>query len=403
MKKFYKQALSFTLVVLLGFASVVSINAAPGDTGEGPANAIHLTKTLVTPDPSVVSMPVDMTFEFEVGTGIFKPHGSDVADPSVTAPVIVSPTLTFSNSDIGAVANGAKTTHKQTEDLLTIFRSELANLKPGVYEYVITEKADTVTGLDSTKERVEYDSTSYTLRIFISRGTDGEPTIDGGTVEGPDGKVEPGPGTVVPGAPGENEIVDANGFNFRNVYSKDAGSVTPPDPDRPEAGFIVDKVIEGNLANAEDEFTFTLLMVANATTTGKTYTLDVAGTDVVVTPGTAVEFKLKGDQRAWLLNTPVGVEVQVKETNHGYYVANVFAQSDGTKQIGDVVAGDYVAGTDANTILGEKSNLAAYKNVWNKTTPTGIFIDNLPYIVLIGLVSLGMVTSVVMKRKSRFN
>lgn len=340
--------------------------------------SIHLTKTLVTPDPSLVTLPASFNFEFTVDEVEFIPYGATEADPSVTVPDIADQTLTFTSSeDLGTVADGVKTTFKQTSDLL----EGLEFPEAGIYYYTISETPDTVTLTDVEKETLEYDGATYILKVYVSRDEAGETVIDGGTVQDDEeNKVDPSVTEPTTGG-GTKEVVSANGFEFINIYTVEAGSTTPPDPENTEAGLVITKAIEGDLSNAEDEFTYQFELNNNALVDGKTYILSTPTENIEVTPGTPVTFVLKGGEKAALLNVPAGVSFDVTETNYGYYTPTnaLLLNSVETASTSNVAAGG---------LMGENSNKVDYTNTWEKTTPTGIIMNNLPFMALI-LASLG--------------
>lgn len=382
-----KTALIFSVFLATLFFSFSKIVSAE-ETTEA-SKTVHITKTFITPDPNLVTLPDEFSFNFSVEKAGFYPYGSDEQDSSVTVPDISDQTLTFNSaSDTGTVSNGVKTTYKQTADLL----SGLTFPKAGIYYYTISESKDTVTLTDSDSESLEYSDATYILKVYVSRDEDGNTVIDGGTVENSDNeKVDPSPTDDVDGG-GSNEVISANGFNFTNIYTKDAGSVTPPDTDNTEAGLVITKTIEGDLSNASDEFTYSFTLAKNALVADKTYTLVTPTENITVTPGAEVTFKLKGGEKALLLNVPAGASFNVTETDFGYYTPSntLLLNSIETGNSSNVTAGG---------LLGENSNKVDYKNTWNKTTPTGVILNNLPFILLIVLSASGLFAVYVTKKR----
>ncbi|MGX6979701.1 DUF7601 domain-containing protein [Vagococcus elongatus] len=398
MKKLLGKIVAFASVLSLAFVATETVLAAPGDEGEAPVNDIRLSKTFHTPDKDSVDLK-DKTFTFRFKVGgepgdeknkpTFTPHGSDVVDDKVVAPTLVIPDLVFTGTDKGTVENGVKTTYKQTDNLFKLL--DFKDKPAGVYEYTITEEADTNTL--GAGEEIKYDGAEYTLRVYVSRDDKGNPVVDGGTVQGPDGKVDPGPTDPIdPGeGGGDNEVVAANGFNFVNIYTKNAGS-----PDG-EASLVITKEIAGNLKNTADEFTFTINLGQSVLAGDDVYDLVVDGKAdpiKVKANGTDVEFTLKGGQNATLKGVSAGVNMTVVETKHGDYKPSHILTLNGDP------ATEPSSTTEASGLLGENENKAAYTNTWNKTTPTGVILKNMPYVMLM-LVSLGGFAFYVVSKKRR--
>ncbi|MGY3778001.1 DUF7601 domain-containing protein [Isobaculum melis] len=387
MNKRLGKILTFAVVLGLGVLSSIPVFAADPAT---PEPSVVLTKTLVTPDKTVVTAPNVFNFEFEVVEDSFTPHGATTPDTSVTVPDITDQVVSFTPAtDLGTTVDGTTTTYKQTGNLL----EGITFPEAGVYKYLITEKTGTYV-VDPATEELVYSTASYTLYVYVSRDADGNSIVDGGTVEDEDGKkVDPAPTTPLPGG-GSNEVEAANGFNFTNIYRKQAGSITPPDPNNPEAGLVISKTITGDLSNTADEFTYSFLLADTPLVSGETYILSTPTGDITITPGTAATFTLKGGEQALLLNAPAGLSFRVVETDFGYYTPSNALELNGvtTTAESNVIAGG---------ILGENSNRTDYTNNWETTTPTGIILNNLPYVILIAVAMTGFGAYIVNKRRHR--
>ncbi|MDT2012593.1 DUF7601 domain-containing protein [Carnobacterium divergens] len=387
MNKTLAKILTFSAV--LGFGVLATIPAFAADSAT-PEPSVVLTKTLVTPDKTVVTMPSVFNFEFEVMEDSFTPHGATMPDSSVTVPDITDKVVSFKPvADLGSTVDGTTTTYKQTGNLL----EGITFPEAGVYKYSITEKAGTYV-VDPTTEELVYSAANYTLYVYVSRDVDGNPIVDGGTVEDGNGnKVDPAPSSPSTGG-GDNEVEEANGFNFTNIYRKQAGSITPPDPGKPDAGLIVSKTITGDLSNAADEFTYSFLLEDTPLVSGEIYVLSTPTGDINIIPGTTATFTLKGGEQALLLNVPAGSKFRVVETDFGYYTPSNDLELNGVASASEsnVVAGG---------ILGENSNRTDYINNWETTTPTGIILNNLPYVILIVVALTGFGAYIVNKRYHR--
>lgn len=387
MKRNFKKLLTSLAAALLLFpVGALSASAAPEDEGKTEVHpSVHITKTLKNASTESIVLP-KLTFNFKVEPQGIEKNG--VLEQTTAIPVINDQSVTFTDDDNqkATSANGVSTIHKQTPNLLdgVNFGTE-----PAVYVYKITETQPAVVDPAlGERESIIYSTKTYKLKVYVGR--DG--VVDGGTVtdEETGEKVDPGP--VDPGEGGI--IIDANGFNFENIYIKEAGS-TDPEPGAEDAGFIVAKTIKGTLAKPDDVFDFILTLGKNELTLAESYELVLPdGTTKPVIPGgEPVGFSLKDGQKAYLKNVPAGVEVTVTETAFKEYTQEVTPVFNGVVQ---------AKGTaEAKGILGEKKNKADYLNTWDKTTPTGIFLNNLPYIALIAAAAGGFALMIVSKRRRR--
>lgn len=136
------------------------------------------------------------------------------------------------------------------------------------------------------------------------------------------------------------------------------------------------------------------MLKSNALVSGKTYILSTPAGNIEVTPDTPVSFVLKGGEQAALLNVPAGVSFDVTEAEYGYYTPTnkLLLNSIETASASNVTAGG---------LIGENSNKVDYTNTWEKTTPTGIIMNNLPFIALIVTSLSGLALYYVTKQRRR--
>lgn len=405
MKQTMKKALGLILVAAMLLAmGITAFAEEKGPVGENETTdkykSIHVTKELKFPERV---LPAATTFKFAVSVGKHYAYGTETASTDVTVPTISVNDLTFT-SGMGTASGGIVTAHMQSTNLLEGLLGKNAFPKAGIYVYTITETADTVTLADGTKESLTYNTEgqSYTLRIYVSLDENGDTIVDGGTVEDKDGnKVNPSPQPTEPGGePGSatGEVVSNNGFNFKNVYTKEAGSIDPEDPD---TGLHISKTIAGSGADKTKEFGFTILIKDDASTNSKTFTLVTPDGNITITPGTeSAVFYLTNEEAAQLKGIQVGATVTVTEAAADPYTASYEYIKNGTK-------GSAVTATDKKTALstgeqqlGEARNEAAYTNTLDPVTPTGIIINNLPYILLVAIALGGVAMYFVSRRRS---
>ena len=103
-----------------------------------------------------------------------------------------------------------------------------------------------------------------------------------------------------------------------------------------------------------------------------------------INQGTAFTFKLKHGQKLVLLNLPVGAKYEASETDSKGHTANITVKANG-------VAGSESATTNVpSTYIGEAANSALVRNDKIASTPTGILMNNLPYVILIAIAIAGI-------------
>ena len=298
---------------------------------------------------------------------------------------------------------------------------------------------------DDTEE-VRYSPAEYELEIWVEEDENGilyARYIVGYYVAGTpdeyypdtpgDGKLDPTPGTVIPGDPeeiGENY----SDLIFTNRYWKTDGK---PGPDPDVNALEIKKLVTGNNPNLSTYYTFSVTVKtpdAVGATTPKTYNAYVADKDgnyvdldatgnpntksgtsttpaadyITFTSGIAGEVQLKHDERLVFFDLEVGSEVLVYETiatNARVKYSRTFSNPgvDFNMPIGTSDTWGFPRNPgDVGphyTIEGVRGNIATFTNNMSGNPPTGISVDNLPYIVLISVVIVGFVAFVVIKSR----
>jgi len=153
----------------------------------------------------------------------------------------------------------------------------------------------------------------------------------------------------------------------------------------------VTKKIEGNMADMTKKFDFTVVFTpAEGTAFDTTVQIanDAAGTKREYNATTnadgayTIEFELGDDETATFTNIPVGTTYTVSENEDGYTKAHT-KEADGSITGGDTDEDEWT-----NTLTSE--------------VDTGISLDNMPYIMVLALVALGLVGFVSKKRSMEF-
>lgn len=219
----------------------------------------------------------------------------------------------------------------------------------GIYTYTIKETAGTTAG-------VTYYGNDITLKVTVIQDTDGKVRVAAVHTEG------------------EGE---AKSDNFSNEYS--AGSLT------------VTKKVTGNMGDQSKDFTVTVEFTAPEGTTVKeaiSYTDGTEKKSVAVSDwknGKATaQITLKHGESVSFTNIPYGVTYTVTESDY---------TSDGY----DAAAYEF---GDNNKKIDSASDNVTITNNKGTTVDTGVFIDSLPYIMLLAIVGLGAILFVSRKRRA---
>lgn len=217
----------------------------------------------------------------------------------------------------------------------------------GVYEYTLKEVAGSTAGVDYYGKEIK-------LVVTVVNGDNGKLRIAGVHTE----------------AKGE-----AKSASFTNTYS--AGTLK------------VSKTVEGNLGDQSKYFVFTVTLTAAA---GKSNYLDsykiTGGSDENNPPsikvGETKTFKLKHGETINIEGLPYGVTYTVTETAVDGYTTTV---GEKTTNI-------------AEGTMDEKAKTVVFTNTKNGDIDTGVYLDNLPYIlVFAGVLAIAAVFVV---RRRRF-
>ncbi|WP_257617493.1 DUF7601 domain-containing protein, partial [Streptococcus pneumoniae] len=107
-------------------------------------------------------------------------------------------------------------------------------------------------------------------------------------------------------------------------------------------------------------------------------------------------FTLKHNETFTIDNLPAGSKYTVKETGvPGYTASASYLENGVQKSKAGVIGTEFSV---ENILVGEKTNNNTVTNKINDVTPTGLLIDNLPFILMIGL---GLAGFVVLSKKRR--
>lgn len=193
--------------------------------------------------------------------------------------------------------------------------------------------------------------------------------------------------------------------------SKKVGEIVFTNTHRKNASLEIEKKTEGKLADKTKAFEFELTFTKSPTETqdAPTYTGTIKDKNgaavqgvspVTVTVGNPATFSLKDGQKLVFDNLPAGTKYVVTEKavpNDGY--------TPKIQVIDNGVSGQWYVGTEEKALsskdhfIGESDNKVTFVNTYNDVPVTGIIMNNLPFILLIGVAVLAFGTLVFLKKR----
>lgn len=277
----------------------------------------------------------------------------------------------------------------------------------GIYQYIVKETSDTYATVDG--EVMTYSHAEYTLTVVVANGAnDGDLYIkeivaqqvkDDAGLEGEEAeKVTPNP--TDPTNPA------SDGVRFVNTYAKNKGTVDPTNPTN--ALLTIEKQVAGDIGVKTKAFAFTI-SATNAQTapaeaqTVKAQVIDanssVVGEELTIGSDTTVH--LKHGEKLVFTNLYAGATVSFKETDA--LIAEAGYQVTASVQNGDQKTEYQQADVTTSGVtvspISENQASAVVTNTLNSTSPTGLVMNNLPFILMIALATAGLVLYVSMKRR----
>ena len=412
--KLTKKILSLCLTAILSLGMVASVLAADPvvHDEDNPAQAA-ISKILQMPEGTTTP---DAEFEFE-----FTAVSVDEGTAPVTDAPEISGKVEFTDVDAGTSEDGTKTVRKDSANVFDGVDFPHA----GTYVYDITEKGGTYT--TETGETMTYSGAQYQMTVWVANGEnglyvkavaakivlgdDGEPGTDAGE------KVDP-----TPGGDGSDPMLEYSSVAFTNIFTKQVDGGNPEDPDAQMLN--INKTVVGDYADKTKYFAYDITVTQPELVTGivtyKAYIVDETGvvtsgdnypvediqpTDdygpfINVTAGLTVTINIKHGQQIVFTDTHIGATYEVVEAAYAGYTPEVELVVNGAEPVNTKGTEETTLSTGSN-LLGEDENSAAFTNTYKNITPTGILINNLPFIILALVVLGGLVVSVALKAKKR--
>lgn len=292
------------IVLALAMAmSVMMVSAFAEDAVTG----VTITKEVSKSDNAYVTPE---TFTFTVTPGTAKAATSTT--PAIYAGLaggVLGTTITFDSTK-----DSSKT------GTLQVVNSVFANAAPGIYRYEVKETAGSTNGMT-------YSTATKYLDVYVTTGG------------------------VVYAKQIENEAGTA----------KEDGTFTNTQATKK---LTVKKVIEGNQADPNKEFTFTITISG---VTGEQYTLTKGQDTQVVKTDVPVTIKLKGGE---------SLTIEGLSPADTYIVDEADYSADGYTTTGEVTTATAIGDTDKEVTV---------TNTKSVNTPTGVIMNIAPYVLMVAL------------------
>ena len=373
-------------------------------TENAPAEAA-LTKILKMGDGTTTP---NATFEFKFTPTLI--NGSDDSEdlkamPEIGTDWIVS--VDFENDEKGTTANGTKVIIKESKSLF----EGISWPRAGVYVYTVTEESGTYETEDEFKEKMIYSEAKYDLYVYISNGKNGTYVYAvGAIIEEADESNEDDVGSKVDPTPQDPEISgNYSKMVFTNTYLK---RTTDGEDDPEDSAFEISKEVKGAIIEADRLFSFDIT-VSNPTVlndpdkTYRAYVVDETGAIVThtnnyatlvpddngelyiaFTTDTPLTVKLKHNQKLAFTDMYVGGSFTVTETGTEDYTPRGVLTHGAVQTELTAIEGAPLTVPDPNgepAYIGEDTDSVAFTNTYKLATPTGISVNDLPYIVMIAV------------------
>ena len=428
--RLFKQIASVAMAMMLlaSMALPALANSEPIFGNQAKPAEAAVTKIFQMPE-NTATPEGEFVFTFKKESVDDKSGEADLA----SMPTIGEVKIPFTANDEGVTdtVKGIKTVIKESDPIF-------ANkdwLHAGKYVYTVKETGYSKTITDTFKEKMIFSKAEYQLNVYVMKGTDGKYFVfaigaflivnEKGEVVSTVDKVDPTPG-------GNPDITgDYSKMIFTNIYVKNNGKDEPENPEDVEKSTVlkISKKVGGEFSDETKYFDYNITLDIPAigveagdvgfyrayvveydkdnkpiiATSEKNSATGIQGTSKGMTfikfeLGKPVNVSLKHGQHLAFTDMHVGASFTVTELGNLEYTPTYTLKIDGK----DRPAGSAAEGaplTIALTRIGELENNAAYLNTRGSVTPTGISVDNLPYVIMITASLLAIAGYMVIKNR----
>ena len=376
------------LALVMAFAVAVFGFASPAYAADA-AQVPQVQKTLQMNAGSTVTATFSYTITpkaLSTGNGSEQTY-TDGPAATVDNITLTNATSTANNTGTGSIKFGGAT--------------DASNFThAGVYAWTIKENASVTNG--PANGEFQYDGQTYTLIATVVPKDGGG--FQFGTVVVAKGDVttttndDKVSGTTIP--------FDQNKYTENtNDQPDDPNPDNPDNPDNPgksNTNLVVKKAVAGAQGDKSKQFTFTVTFKApSVLPAGKTAADVLNDINPVVTGGATItgQAQATGDTRTFTFtaadaqgvtfaNLLVGTTYDITETSEAGYTQSFAAVANGTGVT-----------SQSGILVGEKTNTATMTNTHSDVTPTGLIINNLPFVLMGTVAVAGMVLYGTAKRK----
>ena len=351
---------------------------------------LNIAEGITTPEAT-------FTFTFTPKTGTSS-NGAPYETIDSSNGQITDKNVSYSGTDV--LATGQTNIKKETGD---IFR-EVNYTHAGEYVYTVAEKQNVgwkvIQKNGSPIDSMTYDNRNYEMHVIVKNKTTGGTYISSVYFKQVTPSVN---GKVKPSESGTTYKYDL----FTNIYRKNAGKITDPNepnPNKPNVSkvdpnaksLVIKKVVSGATADKSKDFTFKLTFTKASTETSQSITGKIGETSKTFVYGQETTITLRHDQSLVFDTIPAGTRYKLVETgSQGYTASAAYKENGASKTQAGAVSTNF---TQDSILIGEKPNDNTITNSLPDVTPTGLLIDNLPFILMIGL---GLAGFVVLSKKRR--
>ena len=283
----------------------------------------------------------------------------------------------YTKNDTANIVNGKRTIQKEANITLP---NTSAFPHAGEYLYRLTE----VTPTENKNTNITYSNESYTLRVRVKNVATGSGLEIASVTanKNPDGDT----------TNNQNKVGE---ISFTNTYAKNAG-------------LIIEKKTTGDYADRTKKFKFTITFTKKSDNDTMKYTGKIGETSVTCTAGEPATFDLGNGDKLIFKDVPVGTRYVVEEKaepGDGYTPVSVTVTENGQQQT-PITNMEEKAGISSkpqngtDSLVGENENKVVFENHYDDIPITGIVMNNLPFILLIGVAVLAFGALVFLKKRS---
>ena len=376
-----------TILSLLQVPNVLAENEVASSQNE--KNVVVKVNKELDIAEGITTPTATFTFKFAPKTG---QNSANVPYETVTPTngTIPNRTVTYGAGD--TLPQGKTAITKATDDIFAGVTYENA----GEYVYTVSEEQTGWTALANNIDTLTFDTKTYEMHVFVKNKSQGTGTyisnvyfVDttaGSTTAATAKKA----GNAEPGTEGGSKVYKYD--LFKNKYTKKAGKTgDSPSTINPNADALtITKKVAGGLASKTKNFTFKLTFKAASTDETGTYTGTKGTEQIQFTKDVEKEFTLHDGESLVFSDLPAGTKYTLKEEGTSGYTPSSAYKENGTLKNG-ATGTQSQAYTVADVLIGEKENNNIVTNTLPEVTPTGLLIDNLPFIIMIGLGLFGFI------------